>query len=151
MNKVICFGELLLRMSPALQGEWLSKATMPVYLGGAELNVATALSHWDIPVKYCSAAPDNYLSREVVSELGKRGIDTSALHYSGNRIGIYFLPQGADLKHVSVIYDRAFSSFSELKPGMIRWEEILTNVSWFHFSAISAALNKNVADVCEEA
>jgi 2-dehydro-3-deoxygluconokinase len=150
MGEVICFGELLLRMSPVLGGEWLRQANMPVYLGGSELNVATALAGWDIPVKYFSAVPDNYLSKEIVEELDKRKIDTTAIDYSGKRIGIYFLPQGVDLKHAAVIYDRAYSSFGELKPGMIDWEKKLENISWFHFSAISAALNENVAAVCRE-
>ncbi|MEJ0080981.1 MAG: hypothetical protein WDM78_08565 [Puia sp.] len=34
----------------------------PVFLGGAELNVATALSGWGLPVSYCTTLPDNYLS-----------------------------------------------------------------------------------------
>ncbi|MBS1598270.1 MAG: sugar kinase [Bacteroidetes bacterium] len=149
-NKILCFGELLLRMSPALQGEWIKQASMPVYIGGAELNVASALARWNLPVKYFSAAPDNYLFHEIGRELGNRNIDISDMHVSGKRIGIYFLPQGADLKHAGVIYDRAHSSFAELKPGMINWGKVLDGVSWFHFSAISPGLNENIAEVCKE-
>jgi 2-dehydro-3-deoxygluconokinase len=150
MNKILCFGELLLRMSPALEGEWLNRASMPVYIGGAELNVASALARWNMPVKYFSAAPDNYLFNEINNELVKRNIDTRDIHVSGKRIGLYFLPQGADLKHAGVIYDRAHSSFGELKPGMINWGKLLDGVSWFHFSAISPGLNENIAAVCKE-
>lgn len=150
MNKILCFGELLLRMSPALEGKWLKQATMPVYIGGAELNVAGALARWNLPVKYFSAVPDNYMSTEIARELVTRNIDISDMHISGKRIGIYFLPQGADLKHAGVIYDRANSSFGELKPGMINWGKLLDGVSWFHFSAISPGLNENIAMVCRE-
>jgi 2-dehydro-3-deoxygluconokinase len=150
MNKVLCFGELLLRMSPALQGKWLQNALMPVYTGGAELNVAAALAKWEIPVSYFTALPENYLSKEICNDLKQRNIDINNIHFSGNRIGIYFLPQGADLKHAGVIYDRSNSSFAELKPGMIDWENMLKNISWFHFSAISPALNENAALVCRE-
>jgi 2-dehydro-3-deoxygluconokinase len=62
MKKVFCFGELLLRMSPSLNREWIQKSSMPVYIGGAELNVAYALACWKVPVKYCTALPDHYLS-----------------------------------------------------------------------------------------
>ncbi len=148
---VFCFGEILLRMSPALKRDWIHKASMLVYAGGAELNVAAALSKWNVPVKYATAMPDNYLSKEIMKELRSKNIDTSAIHLSGNRIGVYYLPQGADLKNAGVIYDRANSSFSELKPGMINWDEALKGCSWFHFSAISPALNDNVALVCKEA
>lgn len=151
MGKVFCFGELLMRMSPSLNGQWIKESNMPVYIGGAELNVAAALATWQIPVKYVTALPDHYLSKEIISDLETRNIDTSAVHYCGSRIGVYYLPQGTDLKNAGVIYDRAYSSFSSLKPGMIDWEKALEGCSWFHFSAISPALNENVAAVCAEA
>ncbi|PWT73552.1 MAG: carbohydrate kinase [Bacteroidetes bacterium] len=151
MNKILCFGELLLRMSPALHGKWIHDAQMPVYVGGAELNVATAMACWQLPVKYVTALPKNYLSDEIVAELDSRKIDSSAIHFSGERVGIYFLPQGADLKHTGVVYDRAGSSFSDLKPGVLDWDDILKDVRWFHFSAISPALTGDIASVCEEA
>lgn len=151
MKKVFCFGEILLRMSPALNGAWINNASMPVYIGGAELNVANALAKWNVPVQYCSAAPYNYLTKEIIQQLQQHNIDTTPFMYAGNRIGIYMLPQGTDLKNAGVIYDRAYSSFSELKPGTINWHTLLKDASWFHFSAISPALNKDVAEVCKEA
>lgn len=151
MEKVFCFGELLLRMSPALHGAWIQNTSMAVYIGGAELNVANALAKWGMPVQYCSAAPDNYLSKEIVQDLQQKNIDTTPVIFSGNRIGTYYLPQGTDLKNAGVIYDRAYSSFSELKPGTIDWDDKLKDAGWFHFSAISPALNKDAAIVCREA
>ena len=151
MNTVFCFGELLLRMSPSLDRRWIRDSTMPVYVGGAELNVASALSKWKVPARYGSALPDNYLSGEIIEEIKEKGIDPSAIHLSGSRIGTYYLPQGADMKNAGVIYDRAYSSFAELKPGMINWEEALKGCEWFHFSAISPALNEYAAAVCKEA
>lgn len=123
---------------------------MQVYVGGAEANVATALAGWNTPVKYCTALPDNFMSRHVLHYLEYKGIYTSSIQFSGNRIGIYYLQRGADLKG-SVVYDREHSSFSQLKRGMIDWETVLQDVSWFNFSAISPALNDSVADVCLEA
>lgn len=151
MNTVFCFGELLLRLSPSLDRKWLKEAVMPVYLGGAELNVATALAKWNVPVKYFTALPDHYLSKEITAELTTRNIDVSPIHFSGNRIGTYYLPQGADLKSTGVIYDRDYSSFASLKPGMINWDEVLKDCSWFHYTAICPALNENIAAVCLEA
>src|SRR4030095_7656508 len=87
---VMCFGEILLRMSPALNRKWLQHASMPVYMGGAELNVASALAKWNVPVKYCTAMPDNYLSREMIEELEAKQINISAVHLSGDRIGAYY-------------------------------------------------------------
>lgn len=147
---ICCFGELLLRFSPETNGAWISNNSTPVYIGGAELNVATALACWEVPVKYCTALPPHTLSRDIVQHLQSRGIDTMAIHLSGNRIGLYYLPQGADLKNAGVIYDRDGSSFATLRPGMINWEETLAGCSWFHFSAISPALNENAVAVLLE-
>ncbi len=149
-KKVLCFGELLLRISPAYSEDIADKQPMTLYMGGAEANAATALAGWQVPVKYCTVLPDNFMSRHVTEYLEYKGIFTSSILYAGNRIGVYYLERGADLKG-SMVYDRDRSSFSELKTGMIDWDRVLRDVSWFNFTAISPALNQNVADVCMEA
>ena len=148
-KKVLCFGELLLRISPAVN-DTAEKQPVLVYVGGAEANVATALAGWEVPVKYCTVLPDNFMARHMLHYLEYHNIYTSSVLFSGNRIGVYYLERGADLKG-SMVYDREHSSFSELKRGMIDWDRVLHDVSWFNFSAISPALNQNVADVCLEA
>ena len=150
MHKVLCFGELLLRFSPQLNGQWISQSNMPVYIGGAELNVAKALALWQVPVSYCTALPENYLTKEIVNEVHSKNISTEKIIYSGNRIGTYYLPADADLKHASVIYDRAHSSFAELEPNTIEWNKILEGITWFHFSAISPAVSQNAVIICKE-
>ena len=50
MKSIWYFGGLLLRMSPELQQCWLYHSLMPIYAGGAELNVAGALARWNMPV-----------------------------------------------------------------------------------------------------
>ena len=150
MKKVLSFGELLLRICPDTDGAWLLENSLPFYVGGAEANVATALATWGIPSAYFTALPDNLLSRQLTSYLGERNIDTSRILYRGKRIGLYFLPQGKDLKNAGVIYDREHSSFSELERGQVDWDQVLRDVSWLHFSALSPALNRKAAGVCEE-
>ena len=149
ITKVLCFGEILLRVSPAAS-DAAEKQPFTLYMGGAEANTATALAGWNVPVKYCTVLPDNFMSRYILDYLEYRGIYTSSILFSGNRVGVYYLDRGADLKS-SVVYDRERSSFSELKRGMIDWDKVLRDVSWFNLTAISPALNANVADVCLEA
>lgn len=140
-----------MRFSPEMNYGFIKNHQMPVYIGGAELNVATALQLWNVPTKYVTALPDNYFAKEIVDDLQMRGINTTAIHFAGERIGSYYLPQGKDLKNNAVIYDRNYSSFSQLKPGDLHWDEMLQDVSWLHISAISPALNSNVANLCLEA
>jgi len=103
MKKVLCFGELLLRLPPAHGGVWLKDNQMPVFIGGAELNVATALSVWGLPVKYFTALPDNIISKDIIAYLEEKKIDTSAIQLSGERIGLYYLQQGADMKSAQIM------------------------------------------------
>lgn len=150
-GKVLSFGELLLRICPDVEGDWLRQNNLSFYVGGAEANVATALALWDIPSAYLSAAPDNLVSQQIARYLEQYGIDATKMLYRGERLGLYFLTKGKDLKNAGVIYDRNYSSFSQLQPGIIDWDNVLKDVSWFNFSAISPAINANVAAVCKEA
>jgi 2-dehydro-3-deoxygluconokinase len=150
-GKILSFGELLLRITPDADGGWLDNNQLPFYVGGAELNVATALALWGLPSKYFTALPDNGMSAQLIKYLQKKNIDTSSIHLGGERVGVYYLTKGHDLKHDALIYDRANSAFSTLKTGMIDWDAVLQDVSWFHFSAICPAINQNIADLCAEA
>jgi 2-dehydro-3-deoxygluconokinase len=143
-------GELLLRLSPSPKDTVADKHPMLLFVGGAEANVATALAGWNVPVTYCTVLPDNFMSQYVIQYLQRKKINTSPILFSGSRIGLYYLETGADIKG-GVVYDRERSSFSELKKGMIDWDKVLEGIGWFHFTAISPALNQNVADVCLEA
>lgn len=150
-GKIFSFGELLLRFCPDAGGDWLNQQRFPFFVGGAELNVTNALALWGLPVKYFTVLPDNELSQQLKGYLDQKGIDTSAIHLGGDRIGLYFLTAGRDVKHDSLVYDRAGSAFSTLRTGVIDWDKALAGASWFHFSAICPALSQNVADVCNEA
>lgn len=149
--KIICFGELLLRYGPDPEGNWAKNNQMPVYIGGAELNVAQALHGWGQEVAYCSALPQNYLSESIVAELSKRGIPTPNMVFKGKRIGAYYLPIGSELKNAGVIYDRSNSAFAQLQIGDFNWDNVFEGAKWFHISAICPALNQNIADLCLEA
>lgn len=150
-GKVLSFGELLLRAGPDANGRWLSEQRLPFYVGGAELNVASALACWDVPSAYFTAMPDTALSHQVADYVASLGVDTSHLHYGGERLGLYYLYQGKDLKHEGVIYDRKYSSFSTLSSADMDWDALFDGVDWFHFSAISPALSRTTADLCLEA
>lgn len=151
MGKVLSFGELLLRICPDSGGEWLEENKLPFYVGGAELNVATALALWDIPSAYFTALPENFMSEQIINYMDNCTIDTSKIYHGGDRIGLYYLPKGKDLKNAGVIYDRANSAFASLKTNTINWDKVLEDIDWFHFSAICPALNQEAANVCLEA
>lgn len=130
---------------------WTSTNNMPVYIGGAELNVARALALWQHEVKYVTALPPHFVADDILASLAAEGIDTSQVKRCGDRIGLYYLPPDSDVKSAAVVYDRAQSSFAMLAPGSIDWEAALDGCDWLHLSAISPALQRNVFEVCLEA
>jgi 2-dehydro-3-deoxygluconokinase len=150
-KKVLCFGELLLRLCPDVNSTWLKHNNISVYVAGAEANAATDLALWGIPSSYFTALPDNFISKELLAYFKSKNVDVSHILFQGERMGIYYLPKGADVKNVSVIYDRKNSSVAQLQPGTIDWENVLQNVSWLHVSAITPALSDNLVEVCKEA
>lgn len=150
-GKVLSFGEILLRICPDLSEDWVGSGSLPFYVGGAELNVASALALWGLPSAYLSAMPQNDVTGSILGYLKSKHIEIDNMLLQGERLGLYYLPKGKDLKHSGVIYDRANSSFSTLQPSQVDWEVVFEDVSWFHFSAICPALSQEVADICLEA
>ncbi|MFD1769209.1 PfkB family carbohydrate kinase [Sphingobacterium suaedae] len=150
-GKVLSFGEILLRICPDVSIDWITGGQLPFYVGGAELNVATALSLWGLPSSYMSAMPANTMTEGIRYYLERKGIDLSPMHWSGDRLGIYYLPKGKDVKHAGVVYDRANSSFSQLEETDIDWDAVFKDVVWFHFSAICPAINQQIANICVNA
>lgn len=148
MKKVLCFGELLLRISPFMKET--NQDPFSIFIGGAEANVARALACFGVDVNYCSALPDNFMTSKIMKFLNDDKVGTKQMILRGERIGIYFLDQGADLKG-AVVYDRADSSFAKLQPGTIDWDQVFEGIEWFNFSAITPAINQNLADICLEA
>ena len=145
MNKVVAYGELLFRITPNPK-----EFSAEFSLGGAELNVATALAAWGTDISYVSRLPENVLSKSIESLVQGLHIDTSRMLWGGERIGIYYMAPGGDMQSHSVVYDRKYSSFSELQPGSVNWDEVLEGAAWLHWTAITPAINANAATLCHE-
>ena len=57
---------------------------------------------------------------------------------------------GANPRPSSVIYDRADSAISNIKPGMVNWEGTFKGAKLFHTSGITPALSQSAKRVAEE-
>ncbi|CAN5463406.1 sugar kinase [soil metagenome] len=151
MQKVITFGEIMLRLSPPGFLRFSQTTNFDAIYGGGESNVAVSLSNFGVPSQFVTRLPDNDIGECAMMELRKRGVDTSQIIYGGERLGIYFLETGAVSRGSKVIYDRAHSAMSTTRPGMIDWEQIFKGATWFHWTGITPALSQGAADVCKEA
>jgi 2-dehydro-3-deoxygluconokinase len=122
-----------------------------IRFGGGESNMAVSLANFGIPVKYITRLPKNDMARSCLMELKKYGVGVEHIAWGGERLGIYFLETGAVARASQVIYDRAGSSVSTLEPGMINWEQVFQDVTWFHWTGITPAIGEGPARVCQEA
>jgi 2-dehydro-3-deoxygluconokinase len=121
-------------------------------IGGGELNVAVGVSRLGLRSTWVSRLPKNALGKLMENRVRQAGVDTSNLVWSGDgRVGLYFLEFGAAPRASSVLYDRAQSAISAVKPGEINWETVFQGAKWFHTSGITPALSESAAAVTLEA
>jgi 2-dehydro-3-deoxygluconokinase len=151
MQKVITFGEIMLRLSPPGFLRFSQANSFEVVYGGGESNVAVSLANYGVPVDFVTRLPKNDIGECALMEMRKRGVGTDQINFGGERLGIYFLETGAVSRGSKVVYDRAHSAISEIRPGMIDWEKVFEGAGWFHWTGITPAISQGAADVCLEA
>ena len=151
MAKVVTFGEVMLRLSTPGYLRFAQARQLDVNFGGGEANVAVSLANYGVDAHFVTRLPKNDIAAMCAAELRSFGVNLDAVVYGGERLGIYFLETGAVARGSKVVYDRAHSSVSEIKPGMVNWKEVLKGADWFHWTGITPALSQGAADACLEA
>lgn len=146
MSRVVCFGELLLRMSAPGRELLLQRAQLAVHAGGAEANVGVSLAHLGHAVAMVSTLPANPLGQFVGGELRRHGVDTRHVQVRPGRMGLYFLTTGAVQRASEVVYDRADSAFACGSAADYDWDAVLDGAQWLHLSGVSPALNPAMAE-----
>lgn len=150
-KKIICFGEIMLRLAaPGYLRFSQANEFVATYCGG-EANVAVSLANFGMDTEFVTRLPKNDISDACLRSLHKNGVNTKNVIFGGERLGLYYLETGAVTRPGKVIYDRVHSSFSEINPGMIDWENILKNADWFHWTGITPAISEGAAEACLEA
>lgn len=151
MKKVVTFGEIMLRLSPPGYLRFSQTNSFDVNFEGAESNVVVSLSNFGIPTELVTRVPKNDIGESAINDLRKHGVGVNHVKFGGERLGVYYLENGAVHRGGKVIYDRAHSAISAMETGMIDWEEVFDGAEWFHWTGITPALSQNAADVCKEA
>lgn len=147
-NKIVTFGEIMLRLSPPNYKRIVQTDSFDVTYGGGEANVAASLANYGEDAYFVTKVPDNPIGQSAINHLRKYGIKTDYIIKGGERLGIYFYEFGASQRPSQVIYDRKNSSFSEAKATEFNWKSILEGAKWFHFTGITPALSNEAAQAC---
>jgi 2-dehydro-3-deoxygluconokinase len=150
-KKIITFGEIMLRLATPEHQRFSQAIAFCASYGGGEANVAVSLANFGLATEFVTRLPQNDLGQSVLMELRRHNVGTRHIIMGGERLGIYFLETGSVARPSKVLYDRAHSSIADIEPGMIDWDIIFKDAGWFHWTGITPAISKGVADTCLEA
>lgn len=151
MAKVITMGEIMLRLSTPSHERFIQADNFDVNYGGGEANVAVSLAGFGHDAQFVTAVPDNEIGECALATLRKYQVGTKYVAKEGERLGIYFLESGSSVRPSKVIYDRAHSSISTVRPETFDFDQIFEGVDWFHFTGITPAISDNAAELTEAA
>jgi 2-dehydro-3-deoxygluconokinase len=141
----------MLRLSAPGNARLTQAQSFDVAYGGSEANVGISLSLFGLTSEHVTAFPDNDFGIAATQHLRKFGVITNHIQYNKERMGVYFLEEGAMQRASRIVYDRFDSAFANIRKGSVNWEEVLKDASWFHWSGITPAISQGAADVCLEA
>lgn len=144
-HHVVCFGELLMRLSAPGRERLLQSPRLDVHFGGAEANVAASLSILGHHSAIVSTLPDDAIGHACLGELRRHGVDTGRIGFAAGRMGLYFLSPGAMHRPSEVLYDRADSAFARVPADAYDWPQLLSDAHWLHVSGITLALSESAA------
>lgn len=150
-KKVVTFGEIMLRLKTCGYERFVQTDHFEATYGGSESNVAVSLAQFGVESCFVTKLPENEIGQAAINSLRKFGVDTKWIVRGGERTGIYYLETGASQRPSKVIYDRADSAFAGALGDEFLWDDIFDGADWFHFSGITPALGKNIAQICESA
>ena len=145
MGYAVCFGEVMLRLSPPGYLRLGQSETLEMTFGGAEANVAVSLANFGEPVRYVTRLPENPIAAAFLRQIRGFGVEVDRIAFGGDRMGTYFVEKGAAMRPSKVVYDRKHSAIAEAKPGDIDWAAALEGADWFHWTGITPALSDTAA------
>jgi 2-dehydro-3-deoxygluconokinase len=113
-------------------------------IGGAESNVAIALSRLGVPASWVSALGEDELGELVLHRVRAEGVDTRAVRRLPDRpTGMYLREQVGDA--VRVYYYRRGSAAATLAPDAFD-VSLLDDAAFLHLSGITGALSPESAE-----
>jgi 2-dehydro-3-deoxygluconokinase len=147
MGRVVCFGELLLRLTAPGRELLLQNGRLDVHVGGAEANVAVGLASLGHETEMVSRVPSNALGDAAIGYLRRFGVSVDGVQPADGRMGLYFLSVGAGLRPSSIVYDREGSSFMLAGKDDFDWDRLLDDAELLHLSGITPALGPTSAEL----
>ena len=157
----VCVGESMAALLPDGPGPLETVGGFAVSVGGAESNVACALSALGVPSAWISRVGDDGFGRRLTGDLAARGVDTSGVIVDPLLpTGLYFKETGgsahaADLGtgRSRLHYYRRGSAASAMAPAMLAEPNVarlLSGARVIHLTGITPALSPECAAMVRE-
>ena len=134
---ILCFGEVMLRLSTATGARLSNAQDLAVHAGGSEANAGALLAQLGRPVEMITILPQSPLGDHCEAELRRARLGTANVCRADGRMGLYFVEGAAG--NGCIVYDRAASAFAE-NADVFEWPALARSASWFHLSGINLAL-----------
>lgn len=157
---LVSLGEVMLRLDPGDE-RIATTREFRAWEGGGEYNVARGLRRcFGLRTAIVTALADNPVGRLLEDLMLQGGVDQSHVRwvpYDGVgrtvRNGLNFTERGFGVRAALGCSDRGHTAVSQLKPGMIDWDEIFggEGTRWFHTGGIFCALSETTTLVAREA
>lgn len=141
--KIVTFGEVMMRLSPAGNRMLRQSNSMEFFFGGTEMNVAASLSVLGLTAKHITAVVDNFVGEAAIASMQSFGIDTSDVLKNEHPLGTYLLEVGSGNRSSRIAYNRLNGSFANINSSKINWEEILKDAAYFHWTGITPGISEN--------
>ena len=142
-NKIVTFGEVLMRLSPAENRKMVQANTMDFFFGGTEMNVAASLSNFGLQTKHVSTVSNDFVGAAAISFMRSGGIDVSSISKVDHPLGLYFMEVGAAARPSRIAYNRLHGAFANIDPNSVDWDSILEGATHFHWTGITPAISEN--------
>ena len=146
-DKVITFGELMLRLSPENNERIIQAHSYEAVYGGGEANTAVSLANFGVDTSYVTKLPAHTIGQSGVNALRQFGVGVEHIVRGGDQIGVYFLEKKTSQRPTNVIYNRKGSAIALANEDEFDWDKIFTDATWFHFSGITPAISDNMAKI----
>lgn len=146
-NKIVGYGELLLRLTPSERGHLIDQAhTLDMSFAGAEANILADLAMLGHHSQFVSSFPENVIGRKAEHFLKSFGVNTDEIHWDNHRLGTYFIEHGQSIRGTRVTYDRKDSSVCHFSLDENEWERILKDARYLVLTGVTSALSP----ICHE-
>ncbi|WP_099300695.1 sugar kinase [Bacillus sp. Marseille-P3800] len=147
MGTILSFGEVMMRLEPPDYRTLAQSDQLSYSFSGTGMNVLSGLSQFGHSTALLTVLPENNLGRAASSAIRSLGIQTNALAFKGDYLGMYILERGFGQRASEVTYsNRIESSFCQSNLADYA-TDCFDDATHIHFCGISLAVSTHTREM----